>query len=305
MAIKVKHKKIKSFSGPYIYGTKNAFSGFVDNLNMENTYHLYRAFWLTTMVESGGMVGTIMGADGTGITASLEQLPAVYPRNMKVQGPLFKMLRRIDFVVPVEYYLPFSDMGWIIGDDGILRDDRSGKEISPRVIRNTFSPNAGKVPKRGPKWIEARDWAIAFHYLFIMEPTIPIQIKYGIERFCKFAQRYKTKRLGHETVEDLLYDGNVQNPQPYKDDPALDLAMCMWWNYWVNSPVTAIKRLREVIIFCNKDEDLGPKIIKNLRGSKYGRWGTNRYDRTRQHAMKIWPKELFEKDGPMPARRGK
>lgn len=308
MAIKVKHKKIKSYSGPYVYGTKSAFSG-SDSLKTQDTFHLYRAFWLTTMVESGGMVRTIMGADGTGITASLEQLPAVYPRNMKVQGPLFKMLRRIDFVVPVEYYLPLNDMGWFIGDDGVLRDDQFGKEISPKVIRNTFTPNAGKVPKTGEQWIQARDWALAFHYLFIMEPTIPIQIKYGIERFCKFAQRYRTGLLNKETVENLLYSGNVQNPQPFSNQ-TMDLAICMWWNYWVNSPVTAIKKLRVVLAHNTsiplrdyERQEFGEALIKELRQSKYGRWGTNRYDRTREHAMKVWPAELFEKDGPMPARK--
>lgn len=308
-AIKVRHKTIGSYSGPYIYGNKFVYP---KPANMD-AFHLHRAFWLTTMVESGGMAGTIMGADGTGITASLEQLPAVYPKNMKEQGPLFKMLNRIDFVVPVKYYLPFDEMEWFLGEDGVLRGENSGTPVSPRTIRNTFTPHAGKVPKKGEQWIQARDWALAFHYLFILEPTIPVQIKYGIEKFTKFAQRYRTRHLNMKTIEYLVYDGNVQSPQPFEDDPAMDLAMCMWWNYWVNSPVTAIKKIAEVLepnlrsLPLRKDEreEFAMFLIKELRQSRYGRWGTNRYDRSRKHAMKVWPPELFEKDGPMPARRTK
>lgn len=308
MTIKVKHKKIKSFSGPYIYGTKDAY----DEPPTLESFHIDRAFWLTNMVESGGKLGTIMAADGTGITASLEQLPAVYPRNMSVQGPLFKMIRRIDFVVPVKYYLPFEDYGWFLADDGVLRRLDDGEAVSPKKIRNAFTPMSGKVPKSGNRWTQARDWALAFHYLFIMEPTIPVQMKYGIERFVKFAQRYQTSHLKRKTVEELIYSGNATNPQPFKDNPVTDLAMCMWWNYWVNSPVTAIKKLAKVLepnlvhsrtLSKYEQEEFAEFLIQELRSSKYGRWGTNRYDRTRQHAMKVWPKELFKEDGPMPARK--
>jgi hypothetical protein len=229
---------------------------------------------------------------------------------MQVQGPLFKMLRRMDFLVPVTYWLPFGAEGWTLAHDGVLRYSENGNPVPPRVIRNTFTPNAGKVPKTGKDWEQAKKWAIYFHEFFSLDTTIPIQVKYGIEKFCKFAQRYRTKHFDRETIETIMYNGNVMNPQPFEDDPIMDLAMCMWWNYWVNSPVTAIKKLkaawlprvhfRDTIKF---RASLAEAIIRELRASRYGRWGTNRYDRTRQHAMKVWPKELFEKDGPMPARR--
>ena len=308
----VKHKKIKSYSGPCIRGGKTVY----DEPAKNPRDHIDRAFWLTTMVESGGKAGTIMGADGTGITASLEQLPAVYPRNMKVQGPLFKMLRRIDFVVPVRYYLPFEEEDWVLADDGVLRYYENAEPVPPRIIRNTFTPNAGKVPPSGSDWEKSKAWALAFHYLFIMEPTIPVQVRYGIEKFVKFAQRYRTRHLNRKTIEELIYNGNVMNPIPFKGNPTMDLAMCMWWNYWVNSPVTAIKLLAKILepnlehslkipLKSDEQEKFAESLIYQLRMSKYGRWGTNRYDRTRQHAMKVWPAELFEKDGPMPARRKK
>jgi len=295
----VRHKTHGSFSGPYIYGTKSAYQ---EPPKLDNSTHLDRAFWLTTMVESGGKAGTIMGADGTGITASLEQLPAVYPRNMSVQGPLFKMLRRIDFAVPVSYYLPFHMEGWVLEHDGVLRYKDNGEPVPPKVIRDTFTPYGGKVPKRGPKWEMAKSWALYFHDLFIQGPAILIQLKYGTEQFCKFAQRYQTKYLDQKTIETLIYNGNVLHPLRFDGDPKMDLAMCMWWNYWVNSPTTAIKKMRDVLI-THSGSDLGSAIIKSLRMSNYGRWGTNRYDRTRENAMKVWPAELFDKDGPMPARR--
>ena len=56
--------------------------------------HLDRASRLTAEVESGGRFGSVMSYDGTGMTAGIHQAIAVYPKNLKDQGPLWKLLLR-------------------------------------------------------------------------------------------------------------------------------------------------------------------------------------------------------------------
>jgi len=289
---KVRFKKIGNFSGPYIKGTKSAFK----RKPTLDSPHIERAFWLTSMVECGGKVGSIMMADGTGVTASLEQLVAVYPRALEAQGPLFKMLRRLDYVVPVSYYLPFNTHGWTLGNDGVLRDIENGKPIDPKKIRNVFTPIGGAVEKDGVAWNHAKVWAIAFHQVFSLDPTIAVQIKYGIEQFVKFGQRVRSSKLGGKTVEELAYK-EIENPSSFTDvigGEVNDLAMCMWWCYKVNGPSPAMRVLKKVFDKYDRFGPFGAALIRGLRSSSYGRFGTNRYDNTRAAAMKIWPSELFE-----------
>jgi hypothetical protein len=308
---KVLFRQIGSFSGPVIRGKKPAFA---DAPTMSDN-HLLRAFWLTTMVESGGKLGSVMMADGTGATASLEQVIAVYPRNMKDQGPLFKLLNRIDVVAPVSYYLDFIGMGWRISEDGVLRDQQ-GKPVAPKLIRDTFTPVGGRVPQSaGDNWKRSKEWAIGFHKLFSLDQTRDTQVRCGIEHITKFAKRVKSSKLGRETVEYVCYGGyddragkgEVQNPNPFPNCPELDLAMCMWWNYKTNAPSPALKALQEARLTfypALEPEQFARCLLNKLRTSRYGRWGTNRYDRSRKHAMEVWPTELFEgPDAIMPARK--
>ena len=301
---KVLFRQIGSFSGPVIRGKKPAFA----TAPQLSSNHLLRAFWLTTMVESGGKLGSVMMADGTGATASLEQVIAVYPRNMKEQGPLFKLLNRIDAVAPVSYYLNFYGMGWRISEDGVLRD-KQGKPVAPKLIRDTFTPVGGRVPQSaGDGWKRSKEWAIGFHQLFSLDQTRDTQVRCGIEHITKFAKRVKSKKLLKHTVEDICYGGEVQNPNPFFPQcPQMDLAMCMWWNYKTNAPSPALKALNEARLAffpLDEPEQFARCLLNKLRTSRYGRWGTNRYDRSREHAMAVWPPELFEgPDAVMPARK--
>lgn len=300
---KVHFREIGSYSGPVIHGTKDAFDQPHPTLK---EHHLRRAFWLTTMVESGGKLGSIMMADGTGVTAGLEQVVAVYPNNMKEQGALFKLLNRMDCVVPMTYFLDFDQYKWRLGEDGVLRD-KNGEPVSPRVIRDTFTPPNGKVPKSGRQWRQATEWALDFHTLFRLPQTQKTQVICGIEHLAKFAKRYKSKRLGYETIEDICYCGEAQNPHVFSLHPELDLAMCMFWNYKTNAPspaLTALNEARHTFNPVNEPVRFARCLLNTLRESGYGRWGTNRYDRSREHAMDVWPKELFEgPDAVMPPRQ--
>jgi hypothetical protein len=301
---KVHHRSIGSFSGAMIRGRYKAMK----EPSIDLGDHWLRCFWLSIMVESGGKAGAIMMADGTGVTAALEQQIAVYPRNLKVQGPLFKMLRRLDNVFPISYYKLgelFELKDWMISDDGLLRVRTTGEAVDPRIIRNTFTPKDGKVPKSGVDWEQCKMWALAFHEVFAHKETIPMQVSYGKELMIKHCQRQKHHRLSGKTIEERIYGGECFNPRALGGSMVQDLAMAMFWNYRVNAPSKAMECLQGAL---SHDRTAGDKFARKLvlllRTNKYGRWATNRYDRSRQHARKIWPEELFIGRRPlMPARK--
>lgn len=298
----VKHHSIGSFSGPVIKGTIPAFT---KTPTMQDT-HLDRAFWLTTMVESGGMAGSIMAADGTGMTASMEQLVAVLPRHMDEQGSLFDLLQELSKIVDITKFLPFAEEGWKL-EGGVLKT-ADGKPVPPRVIRNTFTPNDGRVPPTGAQWEQSKKWALAFHHLFARPETIKAQIDYGIAQFVKFGNT-KNPRLSDgikkRSVNELAYRGKLTEEDPFGDVSVNDLALAMWWCYKVNGPAPALDRLASAAKLTPdvSDPQFGRRLIMLLHTSQYGKWATNRYDRTRQHARTVWPAKLFEgPDAVMPAR---
>jgi hypothetical protein len=294
----VKYGTIGNFSGPVINGTTDAFS----RLPTMTDSHIDRAFWLTTMVESGGKAGSIMAADGTGMTASLEQLVAVYPRQMDEQGSLFGILQELTKFVNILDFLPFDKTGWKL-INGVLQDVQSGKPVPPKQIRDTFTPTEGHVPATGAKWEQSKKWAIAFHHLFIAPDTLQPQINYGTSQFVKYSNT-NSPRLNKNSVNKLVYAGRLTDKDPFNGAIVNDLAMSVWWSYKVNGPTPAMERLFDAVTDHKPDSpDFGQHLIKLLRTSQYGRWATNRYDRTRQNAMKVWPAEFF--NGPnavMPAR---
>jgi len=294
----VKHGSIGNFSGPIITGTVEAF----EKLPTIADDHLDRAFWLTTMVESGGKAGSIMAADGTGMTASLEQLVAVYPRNMTEQGSLFGILQKLAELVNILNFLPFESTGWEL-DDGVLRSKDSANPVSPNIIRNTFTPIDGKVAATGPRWEQSKRWALAFHKLFATPETIRPQIQYGLAQFVKFA-RTRNPRINRSTIDALVYKGNIELQDPFHGVVVNDLAMSVWWSYKVNGPAPALDRIAAAVkAHATDSPDFGQTLVRLLRTSQYGRWATNRYDRTRQNAMKVWPAEFFTgKDAVMPPR---
>ena len=295
----VKYGTIGNYSGPIVNGSVDAFTkipGMTDS-------HLDRAFWLTTMVESGGKAGSVMAADGTGMTASLEQLVAVYPRNMNEQGSLFGILQELSKIVDLDEFLSFDKMGWELFE-GVLRDKKTTRAIMPPVIQNTFTPPNGHVPAKGPQWEQSKKWVLEFHKLFAHPVTLSTQIKYGMDQFVKFSKT-KSPRLRKQSVSALVYKGGIEQNDPFGGQVINDLAMSVWWSYKVNGPTPALERLFDAVTDHKPDSpEFGQHLIKLLRTSKYGRWATNRYDRTRKHAMTVWQKELFEgPDAVMPVRR--
>jgi hypothetical protein len=295
----VKYGTIGAFSGPIVRGTMDAFT----QLPTMTVPHIDRAFWLTTMVESGGKAGSIMAADGTGMTASLEQLVAVLPRHMDEQGSLFGMLQELTTFVNILDFLPFDKAGWQLVN-GVLQDAQSGKPVPPKQIRDTFTPIEGHVPVNGPRWEQSKKWAIAFHHLFAAPSTLQPQISYGIQQFIKYGNTH-SPRLNKKSVNELVYTGRLTHDDPFDGATVNDLAMSVWWSYKVNGPTPALERLQDAATAHKPDDpEFGRHLISLLRTSQYGRWATNRYDRTRQNAMKVWPAKFFDgPDAAMPARR--
>jgi hypothetical protein len=252
------------------------------------------------MVESGGKLGSVMMADGTACTAGIEQSILVYPRNLTVQGPLPGLLHLLDHFVPISYYTlgqMLEEEGWMIGGDKTIREFDNGQLVSPQMLRRSLTPNDGVVPRKGMAWKRARAWALAFHELFSMKETREAQIKHAIDGFTKFARRVKHKKLEHETIEAVVYNGDCL-AQAFEVDTiegaACDLAMALFWERKTNGPAPALTRLgRATKRFESNDMDFARFLIRQLSTASYGRWATNRNRRARKWAQRVWPRELF------------
>jgi hypothetical protein len=305
-AAKVLYGTYGKFSGPYIVGTEDA----LDVPSLESS-HWDRALWLTVMVESGGKLGSVMMADGTGVTAGIEQSILVYPKNLSVQGPLVGLL----YFFNNGYSLSLFDLGkritnegWKIASDKTIRYIDSGKIVPPRVLRETVTPNQGCVPRKGPEWERSKAWSLAFHEYFGMGSKA--QARHAIDGFTKYARRVMQEKLFFWTIEKSVYGGDVMQNPPLGTDDSIngmvnDLAMAMFWCYKTNAPASAMTCLSKALASYDPiagDSGFGKKLLRLFGTSKYGRWATNRWKRSRQYAMKVWPKELFSgPDMVMPA----
>lgn len=259
--------------------------------------HMYRAMFLTSMLETFGKFGPVNSYDGAGISAGLEHNIAVYPKYMK-QGPLWKNLRELELYAPCDdlekLWLALKDENTFVAQDGVLRDYNTGAEISAQRIRNIVAPPGGRVPKNGPSWERAKVWAELFHNLFSNPATFDVQIKSAI----------KSLVSGNGKNESAAYKATVGVEHPsvlggFEDiSEEHDLAWCVYHSFSVNAPGKA----RRVLSGTRPDnkKDWPKRLIRALGMSKYGRWhdttdSRNRYDRTRISAKNsgLWSQSLF------------
>jgi len=294
----------KQYVGVRIRGTEEA------ELRSEN-YHLWRAAYLTAQVESGGMYGTVMNYDGTGMTAGIHQAIAVYPRELAHpdgnaeddQGLLWKLIARIGvgFVHPalIEIIEALFDRGWFIAPDNLLRNRKTGEVVPGPFIRKELTGSAdGRMPMSGPGRERAERYVQLFHVAFSDRKTFSPQDRFGMEQMSKRAHRAK---INGKTIQEAVYG--------YKDisvitvgnlGPEMDLAMCFFWSNTVNAPFYALKYLGFCLPILRKEgpETFAKALVWRLGKSMYGRWNEDlkngRYQRTRKAAMEIWPRELFE-----------
>ena len=320
----VKWKSYRSFSGPVIVGTHIVGVP----TGQQALQHVERAYWLTTAVETGGKVGSIMAADGTGMTAGLDQHIAVYPRELahkedgnaaNDQGSLWQLMRRLETVNGDESYQEavnclwgmLKAMGWYISQDGHLRYleadtvQLKGKKVSVKAgdfvfgynIREAFTPNEGKVPSKGAEWEQSKNWALAFHDVTAHDYGIKAQVAFGCEHLVERTGKrteYKTAYGQEVTALTVGVDGWTEE---------LDLSMSMCQAHSVNAPAIAKKLLAQALKKCNprkNPNDFAKLLIRLLGTSSYGRWDDDikygRYQRTRSEARKsgLWPRSFFD-----------
>lgn len=355
---RAQHRKFRSYSGPRILGDKIDLKPD----HSRASHHADRAYWLTTQVESGGRVGSIVMYDGTAVTAGLDQHIAVYPKELANedynakddQGSLWKLLRRMELAsatVQVRGLGYESDLqrlwnalageGWYVSQDGCLRyhtdstvmiagknqSVRAGDLVYGRHIRDIFTPDNGKVPKKGRSsmehqamWATAERWAELFWAVFSDPDLIPAQVDFGIEHLVKRTKKRRIKiRLTRQgegkwtkrvSLEWLAYGGRDVSSRIVGEGDwieELDLAMSVYQSHSVNAPAIAnkvIARAWEGSITGAARRDaaraFAKKLIKLLGNSTYGRWDDDikhgRYQRTRSaaRASGLWSRSLFD-----------
>jgi len=286
--------------------------------------HIDGASWLTAQVESGGKFGTVISYDGTGLTAGIHQAIAVYPRELESpddgyakddQGPLWKLLHRCFQAYPetqlVKDMKDFLVKYGIVVVNGVARDADTHKILTGLYLRQVLTGSSdGVMPDSGPGRKRAEYAAGMFSVFFSSMLTQHIQMAWGEEHLIKRVERTKMRFLKHttrkgRTIQQLIYD-NVNNGIEVslalsKDIPAsFDLAMSVWLSFTVNAPSIALRRMcRTFQSYGISDVDVfSSELIRSLGKSRWGRWSDDyrygRYQRTRNYAMKVWPKELFE-----------
>lgn len=302
MPIKVKWVKYNNYSGCVIRDNTTTYP------NPNSIYLLDRAVYLTSLLETGGKFGMVQSYDGAAMSAGLEHNVSVLPKTMD-QGGLFPALNFIRMAVPESTCPPlvsllgaFKSAGWVLDATGALRASTGGQKVSGQAIRNEFTPDNGVVPETGPKWEQAKRWALLYNALFNHPATFHTQIesaKRGLLLGNKAGEISAYKAIcGVEYPGILMVDVNLT--------PEQDLALCVYHSHSVNAPSIA----RSCLIESNPDNTPAwPKRLIRILGTKaYGNWkdtttGGSRYDRTRIYAKNsgMWAPELFSgNDAVMP-----
>ena len=144
----VKHGHYGKFSGPYIIGNRNTPA-----VSAPVAPFMARAFWLLISSECGGRFGVVNMRDGTGVTAGLHQAVACYPRNTKEQGPLFKYLWKMQYVVSLSdtrLGSMLTGQDWYLTPDGLV--DSSSCLVTGSKFRAVVTPTNGVTPRDGPRY---------------------------------------------------------------------------------------------------------------------------------------------------------
>lgn len=293
-------------------------------------YHVDRAYWLTTKVETNATFGTVQAYDGCGMTAGPDQHIGVYPSSLahedlnaaNDQGTLWPLVRRMESVNASGGYAAavqtfnqkLESINLYLGQDGVLRYKADGAPTSfgakvvmgavahGNYIRNKLTPINGAVPQSGPAWEQAKGWAIAFYNLFSHPDSFKAQVEFGKEDLVKRTKSMKVKSLG-VSIELGVYQQEITNTIVGAGGltPEVDLAMAVYQAHSVNAPAIAISALNVCCAGSRPVLNAGfaVHLLKVLGLSTYGQWNVSdpngRYQRTRDAAMKsgLWGQELF------------
>ena len=273
--------------------------------------HMDRAFYLTSQLEAPHF-GSVQSYDGAAMSGGPLHSIAVLPKSM-AQGDFFKLLRHLEVATPTSTALQalfraYAGKGWAVARDGKLRDSRTGTDISAQVIRDTFTPTNGKVPKTGPLFEQAKQWALLHFAVFSDATTFAGQRDYAIGNLIntrKADEQLFYKQMNLNTLRVwtavIAEDAHIADDE-YNNHLTLqeDLAMCMYHAHSVNGPSPAAEVLKAVLPHHQRGTAFAKRLIHDLGKKKYGRWedtadGKNRYDRTRDAALAsgLWPRDFF------------
>lgn len=252
--------------------------------------HMERAYYLTALIEAP-TYGAVQSYDGAAMSGGPLHNIAVYPKGM-TQGSLFQLLRAIEVGASRsdalrQLWAAYAQLGWVVTQDGLLRNAKSGQPVDGTVIRNAFTPLDGKVPQSGPQWDTASRWALAHHQVFADPATYAAQKDFAI------GWLLSTQRA----LESTFYQGADPKLVSVGDkglSMAEDLAMSVYHCYSVNGPAPARDDLIAALKVSTRGPAFAKALIQHLAATAFGNW-ENRYTRTRNAAMNsgLWPKELF------------
>ncbi len=320
MTANVRFGKYAAYSGPY------AISSIQIPIPMppRSEYHVDRAYWLTTKVETCGTFGSVNAYDGTGMTAGPDQHIAVFPSELAAedfnaeddQGSLWELLRQLEMVQgTASYQAAFKAISdalaaksLYLSQDGKLRYSNNlmvpvgGKHLAVKAgatahgayIRNILTPPDGKVPAGGAEWVIAAKWAELFSELFSHPDGHKAQLEFGKNHLVARTKNRKFVIAGKpESLEVCVYQQELTSTRVGLNGwtAALDLALSMFQSHSVNAPAIAAKILQGT---CNGvrpglTTDFATQLVARLGKSTYGQWNviasSSRYQRTRTHAM--------------------
>jgi hypothetical protein len=270
-----------------------------------------KAEWLIAMVESGGRWGTVINYDGTAMTAGLHQAIAIYPRNPKKQGSLWRLLAQVIRDEAAEdMRRMIANAGWELKSNGVLTEIGTDKIVDGRQIALEFTGSLVGNLSREVWYKKACEWALTFHKLFSHPNTYAAQREFGHQ----WIQAFLNRRVGDKKIlkyfEDNRWDCSYIKGEwiPYIE---MELAFCVLCSHSVNAPAIAMRKFRAALresrtkVLKRVDRKrLARTLIRKLGDTKYGRWDDDlkngRYQRTRKFAKRIFPARLFEAKGIMP-----
>ncbi len=252
--------------------------------------HLTRAAWLTAYVETGAKIGTVQSYDGAGMSAGIEHKIAIYPKTLE-QGSLWNLLGKLPKTSKVQkLFDALEEKGWYLDERSILRKSSNGAVVPGNEIRNEFAPPNGTVPASGINYEKAVTWARLWHEAFSDKETVDVQIQ----------QAKKSLLLSHKDIESKVYKKYASLEDASAATTAnlgfeLDLAMCVYHSFSVNSPTRARKVLQEVFDKNLPKRDFCKELVESLGNNTFANW-KQRYQRTaaKIKTLEMWPKEVVD-----------
>jgi hypothetical protein len=305
MFSKVKFRKYNNYSGPLIYG-KTKMETPPKCMNGADNFFWQRILWLIAQVEVGGRYGTVVGYDGTGITASVIQMVAVYPYLISsgLQGPLWSLVEKIrDFDESITENLDeeLSNCNWHLKDSYVRRIS-DNVPIKPFVLRNELTPNDGKIIKGSSNWDHAKQWALIFNEIFSNNKAFKIQDREAISFIKNIALRKNSKLNGSSVIETLTQEENNSGIDTILcRDSTSHLLIATVISFMINCPSLTIKIISDYSLN-NWGSHKNTKALCNLIMKNLQYIRPNRYHRTRIAAKKLWPAKQFRIDGLMPSK---